>query len=235
ASLRRTAAPAPFHLATTLATYDVLSVVDRMRVAAGALAIRTLDPQDPELDDISFGTWLGRHGQNNATIAALWNLITVAALNSDVDHASLALATKVFRTGLLDSTDAADIGVPERPLDALHVQPALDFLATRGADIQHNSTVRSVIPENGSFTLRLDDAELSADSVVVAVPPDTAAAMCPTAAGLAPQRLRSLGAAPIVNVHVVFERPVTDTRFVAVLSSPVQFVFDRTAPAGLGH
>src|SRR5699024_2350047 len=120
ASLRRTAAPAPFHLATTLATYDVLSVVDRMRVAAGALAIRTLDPQDPELDDISFGTWLGRHGQNNATIAALWNLITVAALNSDVDHASLALATKVFRTGLLDSTDAADIGVPERPLDALH-------------------------------------------------------------------------------------------------------------------
>src|SRR5699024_7589555 len=123
-SLRRTAAPAPFHLAAGLATYNVLSAVDRMRVVTGALAMRRLDPQDPELDDISFGAWLARHGQNNATIAALWNLITVAALNSDADHASLALATKVFRTGLLDSTDAADIGVPEKPLNELHVQPA---------------------------------------------------------------------------------------------------------------
>ena len=234
-SLRRTAAPAPFHLAAGLATYNVLSAVDRMRVVTGALAMRRLDPQDPELDDISFGAWLARHGQNNATIAALWNLITVAALNSDADHASLALATKVFRTGLLDSTDAADIGVPEKPLNELHVQPALDFLTTRGAHVHHNSAVRRVVAEDDGWTVRLDDGELSVDSVVVAAPPDAAAAICPAAAGLAPQRLRSLGAAPIVNVHVVFERPVTDTMFVAVLSSPVQFVFDRTAPAGLEH
>src|SRR5699024_7902887 len=69
-SLRRTAAPAPFHLAAGLATYNVLSAVDRMRVVTGALAMRRLDPQDPELDDISFGAWRARHGQNNATIAA---------------------------------------------------------------------------------------------------------------------------------------------------------------------
>src|SRR5699024_7015739 len=73
------------------------------------------------------------------------------------------------------------------------------------------------------------------DSVVVAAPPDAAARMCPSEAGLDIARLRLLGAAPIVNVHVVFERAVTRLPFAAALSSPVQFVFDRTAPAGLAQ
>lgn len=234
-SLRRTRGPAPFHLAAGLASYGILPVMDRVRVAAGAVAMRGLDPQDPELDERSFGDWLVEHAQNDATIAALWNLITVAALNAEVEEASLALAVKVFRTALLDTADAADIGVPCRPLDELHVRPALEYLTARGADIHHNTAVRSVVPRDGGFAVRVDDAEFVADSVVVAAPPDVAASVCPGDAGLHPHRLRGLGAAPIVNVHVVFERRVTDVAFAAALSSPVQFVFDRTEPAGLPH
>jgi hypothetical protein len=42
-----------------------------------------------------------------------------------------------------------------------------------------------------------------------------------------------LGSAPIVNVHVVYDRPVLDRPFLAAVDSPVQWVFDRTGPAGL--
>ncbi|HLH45571.1 MAG TPA: FAD-dependent oxidoreductase, partial [Acidimicrobiales bacterium] len=40
-------------------------------------------------------------------------------------------------------------------------------------------------------------------------------------------------ASPIVNVHLVFDRTVTDLPMVAAVGSPVQFVFDRTRSAGL--
>src|SRR5699024_9025430 len=119
------------------------------------------------------------------------------------------------------------------PLDELHVQPALDYLTAYGAQTHHNTPVRGITSCDSGYVVELDETELYADAVVVATTPETAVKLCPATAQLQPQRLRELGAAPIVNVHVVFERPVMDTTFVAVVGSPVQFVFDRTGPSGI--
>jgi len=67
----------------------------------------------------------------------------------------------------------------------------------------------------------------------VAVPHD-AAAWLP--AGTVPGgRLDLLGTSPIVNLHVVYDRAVTRLPFAAGLGTPVQWVFDRTEPSGLGR
>jgi uncharacterized protein with NAD-binding domain and iron-sulfur cluster len=42
-----------------------------------------------------------------------------------------------------------------------------------------------------------------------------------------------LGQSPIVNVHLVLDRRVTDLALAAVVDSPIQFIFDRTASSGL--
>jgi uncharacterized protein with NAD-binding domain and iron-sulfur cluster len=80
-----------------------------------------------------------------------------------------------------------------------------------------------------------DPAEILADAVVLAVPHEAAARLIPadalpdaTVAGWA-----GLGASPIVNVHVIYDRPVTDLPFAAAVDSPVQWVFDRTRISGL--
>jgi len=79
-------------------------------------------------------------------------------------------------------------------------------------------------------------AEIAADAVVLAVPHEKAAPLVP------PDALPSgtvaawsgLGASPIVNVHVIYDRPVTSLKFAAAIDSPVQWVFDRTSISGLG-
>ena len=80
-------------------------------------------------------------------------------------------------------------------------------------------------------------ADLAAvDGVVLAVPPETAARLLPEGAaapGPGPDRWRELGASPIVNVHVLYDRRVTSLPFAAAVDSPVQWVFDRTGPSGL--
>jgi len=70
---------------------------------------------------------------------------------------------------------------------------------------------------------------------VLAVPHEAAARLMPpgalpdgTVAGWA-----GLGASPIVNVHAIYDRPVTDLPFAAAVDSPVQWVFDRTRISGL--
>jgi squalene-associated FAD-dependent desaturase len=78
-------------------------------------------------------------------------------------------------------------------------------------------------------------AAIDADAVVLAVPHEKAAALIPAGA-LPPGTVAAwsgLGASPIVNVHVIYDRPVTDLPFAAAVDSPVQWVFDRTHISGL--
>lgn len=233
AELSRNNLPAPLHLARTLAGYGLLSAGDRARVLMAAGLLRTLNPADASLDRRSFGDWLVKRGQRPAAIDALWNLITVAALNTDAHNASLALCAMVFRTALLERADAADIGVPTKPLGELHGDAAQRYLTDHDAQVLLHTPVRAIRPTQDSFEVVLDGRTLTADAVVVAAPPDTAADVLPDGVLAHPELLRELGAAPIVNVHAVYDRQVTPEPFTAVVGSPVQWVFDRTATAGV--
>jgi len=233
AELARNNLPAPLHLGRTLATYALLSASDRARVLFAAGLLRTLDPADASLDERSFGDWLVKRGQRPAAIDALWNLITVAALNTDAHNASLALCAMVFRTALLERADAADIGVPTKPLGELHGDAAHRFLTAHDAQILLHTPVRAIKPIGDGFEVSVDGQTLSTDAVVIAAPPEATADVLPEGALGRPELLRQLGGAPIVNVHAVYDRQVTPEPFTAVVGSPVQWVFDRTATSGL--
>jgi uncharacterized protein with NAD-binding domain and iron-sulfur cluster len=73
------------------------------------------------------------------------------------------------------------------------------------------------------------------DAVVLAVPHEQAAKLIPPGAlpAEAIDGWAGLGAAPIVNVHVIYDRKVMDVPFAAAVDSPVQWVFDRTRISGM--
>jgi uncharacterized protein with NAD-binding domain and iron-sulfur cluster len=123
-----------------------------------------------------------------------------------------------------------------RPADARPAEAATDGSdspVAAAADAQS-----AEIAANGSGPQTAAGAtEFTADAVVLAVPHEAAARLIPrgalprdTVAGWA-----GLGASPIVNVHVIYDRPVTDLPFAAAVDSPVQWVFDRTNISGLGR
>ncbi|MEV4760518.1 hydroxysqualene dehydroxylase HpnE [Micromonospora sp. NPDC049559] len=227
--------PAPAHLLPALMGYRPLRIGQRLTAIRGAAALRAVRADDPAADRISFGAWLAAHGQDDGTIGRLWELICTAALNAPPRHASLALAARVFQTGLFDRADAGDIGRPTVPLSELHGGPARELLLRRGATVRTGIRVREITRERGGFRIRSDGAELDAAAVVLAVPHPQAARLVPAEA--APERAAwaRLGAAPIVNVHVRYEHRVTGFEFAAGLDTPVQWVFDRTPPGARGQ
>jgi squalene-associated FAD-dependent desaturase len=227
--------PAPLHLGPSLLRYGALSIADRVKVLRAVEALRRLDMDDLGLDEQDFATWLRAHWQNDRTIAALWNLITTAALNTDAAGASLLLCAMVFRTALLDRADAADVGVPAVSLQRLHGEAAEKYLLDRGARIQLNASVRTVRPVADRFRVDTADGEFEADRIVVAVPASAAAHLLPDAAGVDRDALSTVEHSPIVNAHVLLDRRVLDVPFLAMVDSPVQWIFDRTASSGLRH
>jgi hydroxysqualene dehydroxylase len=225
--------PAPLHLLGTLAGYRPLRVADRLAAMRAAAAMRGIDPDAAGTDGHSLGEFFARHHQSDATVRRLWELVAVAALNVYPDDASLALAARVFRTGLLESASAGDIGRPRVSLSALHGDPAERALRDRGATVRVKSKVERVEPVPGGYRVSTPDDELTAAAVVLAVPHPAAAQLVPDGAVPDPGRWAGLSATAIVNVHLVYDRPVTDFGFAAAIDSPVQWVFDRTAESGV--
>jgi squalene-associated FAD-dependent desaturase len=255
AELKRHRVPAPLHMLPALLGYPFLTFAERMRLSAAALAFRRLDENDPRTDELSLGDWLAAHGQDERTRRVLWDLFSVSSLNVPGDDASLALAAVVVKTGLLGDADAADIGVPALSLGELHGTAAARLLGRLGATVRlqakvtgieakgdHEFLIRVAQPDNAQSE---DDGDaddsgvggdaIGADAVVLAVPHEQAAKLIPPAA-LPAQTVdgwAGLGAAPIVNVHVIYDRKVMDEPFAAAVDSPVQWVFDRTRISGM--
>jgi uncharacterized protein with NAD-binding domain and iron-sulfur cluster len=287
--LRRTALPGPLHMLPALGRYPFLSLAERAAVSRPALAMRRLDPAAAGVDEQRFGDWLAARGQSDRARRALWDLFTVSALNIAGDDASLSLAAIVVKTGLLGKNNAADIGVPARPLGELHGDAGAALLTKLGARVLIGAKVTAIEPTTSptspasaspaspaspspaspaspnhigpisasptspsdlsrpGFRIRLGrpvdsadpavPAEVLADAVVLAVPHEAAARLIPPGAlpGATVTGWAGLGASPIVNVHVIYDRPVMDLPFAAAVDSPVQWVFDRTRISGLAQ
>jgi squalene-associated FAD-dependent desaturase len=252
--LRRAWLPAPLQLGPSVARYHHLGLLDRLRVAAGALRLARLDPSREDLDGQTLAEWLVSHGQTPSAVERFWNLIALPTLNVDATEASLDLAATMFRTGFFTEASAADIGYARVPLDRLHAEPAGRALVDAGAEVHLRHRVHCVgvagpggrpdesagqggRPEgtDGAAVrgVTIEGDHIDAEAVILAVPHEETGALLPTAAGVDVGGLGRLGSSPIVNVHVVYDRRVTDLSFAAGVGTPVQFVFDRTAASGM--
>jgi squalene-associated FAD-dependent desaturase len=252
--LRRGTLPPPLHLAGALARYPYLKPMQRFSAALAARALSALDPSDPELDTRTLGDWLSDLGQNEQSLAALWDLIALPTLNLPAAEASLALGAFVFQTGLLASADAGDIGFHVGTLADVIGDPAEAALRDAGVEFRLGWRAQRIRRVDGGFEVERGtgaaraepedeepaqaDAEadagdgLGADAVVVALPHARAAGLTEPLLPEHAQAIRGLGSAPIVNLHVVYDRVVCEEPFAAGVGTPVQYLFDRSAAAG---
>lgn len=211
--------------------YGHLSITNRLRLLYGMMRIKFArrKPGSP-LEDETFDSWLRRHGQNEETISRFWNLIVLPALNDDISEVSADAGLMLFQTALLGAPSKAAIGYPVVGLSRLAGDAAEQFITDRGGEVRLSTDVASLNVENGKVCgVRLESGEhIEADSVVVALPPEAMLNLIPDdlpgADFFSPAV--QIETAPIVGVHIWYEREILDDLFVTVLDSPLQWVFN---------
>ena len=228
-SLRAAPLPAPLHLGPSFAAYPLLSAREKITALRALAALAALGPaQRDALDERSFADWLADHGQGERAISRFWDLIVLPTCNDRSDRVSAALAAFVFQEGFLRTMRGSAIGWSRVGLTRLVDPAAREFLAARGGRI----VTGAAVAEAGGDGVRLGDGEwIAADGVVLALPPGRAHEVCPDALGPP----AGLTFSPIVNVHLWYDRPVMDEPFTAVVDSPVQWIFNRTAMGDRGR
>jgi squalene-associated FAD-dependent desaturase len=146
----------------------------------------------------------------------------LAALNTEPEIASAALAGAVIRESLAKGGDAYRPRIAHPTLASAFVDPALAYLKAQGADVQIGRRVRAITYDNHRpIALVLPEATipLAADDVLIlAVPPWALGELLPGVT--APTEFRS-----IVNAHFRIAPPPGTPLMTGVIGGTVEWIF----------
>lgn len=225
--------PSPLHLLPSFLAYPHLRLREKLRAAGAMLAVMRTDRarRRETLEAESFRDWLVRHGQSERSIAALWDLLTLPVFNDTADAISAYMGLMFFQEGMLGGRHSADIGYSRVGLTELIGDAAVRYIRERGGQVVTGASATSIGVEDGAVTGVVIGGELMpAEEVISAVPWDALAQLLPpdAAASEAFARANTLEWAPIINGHIWYDRPILDEPFLAVLDSPLQWVFNRS-------
>ena len=228
----------PFHLIPSFIRYPHIGASDKIRALFGLLKASLTDRRkDVEtLDSQTFYDWLKSNHQSERTIENLWNLIVLPTLNDDVRSVNADMALMVIQQGLLKKPRDAAIGYARVGLSSIAGVPGRRFIEDKGGTVMLGKTLRSLSFDGdtvGSAQLS-DGTALQADAYVSALPYETLFALLPPELVSDPffELIAGLTSAPIVNVHLWYDRQVMKDAFIAFLESPIQWVFNRSLIQG---
>ncbi|HZP26622.1 MAG TPA: hydroxysqualene dehydroxylase HpnE [Dehalococcoidia bacterium] len=224
--------PAPLHLLPSFLAYKPLSLPEKLLAVYGLLRANAIDRvQQSDLDGVPFAEWLRSQRQTANAIRNFWNLIILPTLNDDVENVSTDLALMVLQQGFLRSRRGSAIGYAKVGLSRLVGEAALRYIEERGGRVTTGSGARELAFQDGHVTGVLADGELlEADAYLLAVPPSALSDLLPPELRDDPffTRAARLQYAPIVNIHLWYDRPVMQEAFAAFVNSPMQWVFNKS-------
>jgi hydroxysqualene dehydroxylase len=157
--------------------------------------------------------------------------LCVAALNTPARDASAQVLLRVLRDALFSGPGAADLLLPRRPLGELLPQPALRWLAGRGATVQLARRVQAL--ERDGEQWRVDGVAF--DGVVLACSASEAARLAAPHAADWAAAAAAMGYEPIVTVTLDCPGRTLAHPMLALYESeraPAQFAFDHGALGG---
>ncbi len=229
--IRRSSLPAPFHLAPSFATFPLLSIKDKYRIASALLHIVRAGGNPKIPTGMTMLEWLRREKQTATAIHHFWRVVLVSALNEDLDRTDANDGILVFWKAFLSNSMAFGMGVPAVPLADLYASCG-ERIETNGGEVRTRCSIGQVSVSNSKVTgFRLEGGEeVSGDYYLLAIPFDRVLKVIPVdllaTEGFA--NLQHLDVSPITGVHMWFDRVVMSEPFVTSIDGTIQWVFNRT-------
>jgi 15-cis-phytoene desaturase len=228
--------PAPINgIVAILRNNDMLTWGEKIQLAKGLLpAMLRGQKYVEETDGYTFCEWLKRQGvseevQQDIFIAASKSLNFI-----NPDEISAVVLLTALRAFLQEKNGCQMAFLDGSPTERL-CQPMVDYITERGGEVRLNAPLKEIML-NGDGTVKgflirglngADDEVITADLYVSAMSVDPLKVMLPTPWKQMEyfQKLDGLEGVPVINVHLWFDRKLTDIDNVLFSRSPLLSVY----------
>jgi 15-cis-phytoene desaturase len=213
--------PAPFNVITSiLRNNDMLTWEQKIRFAIGLLPAVVRGQQYVEnMDQYSLLEWLRMQGVDEKVNTDIFIAASKALTFINPDEVSATVPLTALNRFLQERYGSKIAFLDGSPTERL-CQPIVDYITARGGEVHLKQPLKEILlQEDGSvrgFLIRgldgADDLVVTADAYVSAMSVDVIKVLLPSAWKSIEffQKLEGLEGVPVINLHLWFDRKLTD-------------------------
>jgi 15-cis-phytoene desaturase len=228
--------PAPLNvILSILRNNDMLSWSEKIRFAIGLLPAMIRGQQYVEdMDRYTLLEWLRRQGVDERVNTDIFIAASKALTFINPDEVSATVPLTALRAFLQEKEGSRVAFLDGSPTERL-CQPLVDYITARGGEVHCQTALKAIeIQDDGqvkSFLLRDqtggDDYHITADAYVSALSVDPLKALIPELWRKQDyfQKLAHLEGVPVINIHIWFDRKLTDVDQLLFSRSPLLSVY----------
>ena len=228
--------PAPFNgLAAILGNNDLLTWPEKIAFGLGLVpAILRGQGYVEECDKYSWTEWLKLHNIPERVNDEVFIAMAKALNFIDPDEISSTVVLTALNRFLQEKDGSQMAFLDGNPPQRL-CQPIVDYVVARGGEVHLDSPMRQIelAPDASVSGFRIGGIKgkqgylLQADAYVSALPVDPFKLLLPEAWASIPyfQKLAGLNGVPVINVHLWFDRKLTDIDHLLFSRSPLLSVY----------
>jgi 15-cis-phytoene desaturase len=228
--------PAPINgMVAILRNNDMLTWPEKISFGIGLLpAILQGQKYVEEMDKYSFREWLQKQNVPPRVEKEVFIAMSKALNFIDPDEISATVLLTALNRFLQEKNGSKMAFLDGSPTERL-CQPIIDHITERGGEVRLNAPLKEILlNEDGTvkgFLLRglngAEDEIFTADTYVSALPVDPLKPILPISWKEMPffQKLEGLEGVPVINVHIWFDRKLTDIDHLLFSRSPLLSVY----------
>jgi hydroxysqualene dehydroxylase len=219
--------PYPFNLLSAILNYKALSFRDRLNVVLFFAKFPFIS--GGSVQQFSVAEWLKNENQNDEIVKALWELISVSALNTNINKANAKMFLDILKKIFLRGNSSTLIVTPEYGLSKTYCQNASDFIQSKNGAVSVSEKVTEIKIENNSAAEVITNRRriTDFDFVISAAPLFAAEKFLPNIKEYI-SSYPALEYSSILSVHLkIINNPLKE-KFYALIGSPVHWVFNHS-------
>ncbi|HZX49330.1 MAG TPA: hydroxysqualene dehydroxylase HpnE [Nitrospirota bacterium] len=222
--------PAPLHILSGILRFKAISLTERIRMLNMAKGVLFGNATNTA-HDVTITEWLKRLGQGKKARETLWDIITLATMNEHPDKSSAAIFRNVMKKAFFSLRRNSRIVLPVVPLSSLFADNAETYIRQNGGSIEKGTAVSALLTSNNSISgVKLKDGRVFSGEYFISAVPYYSVQKLFAGARLLGTELNSVPAlkpSPIISIHLLFNKSLTEFTFAALLNSPIQWVFNK--------
>ncbi|MBD2678632.1 MULTISPECIES: 15-cis-phytoene desaturase [Nostoc] len=228
--------PSPFNvIASILRNKDMLTWEQKIRFAIGLLpAVVRGQKYVEDMDKYSFLQWLERQGVDERVTSDVFIAACKALTFINPDEVSATILLTALNRFLQERYGSKIAFLDGSPTERL-CNPIVDYIRERGGEVRLNAPLKEILlnPDNTvkGFLIRglngAEDEIITADAYVSAISVDPLKAILPGTWKQIEffQKLEGLEGVPVINLHLWFDRKLTQIDHLLFSRSPLLSVY----------